>query len=416
MTMIFTMACRNLWRRPLRTVLTVSTVSLGLSLLLISLGLGDGSHLQMIESGVRMGSGHVVVAQRGYHEQGGVGKFLSERQWREAELWMQRNGDVFGIEQTTKRVFVTGLASSADSSTGVQILGIDPEVERNLSTFSSKVKEGEFWEENHLQAAVIGEGVARKLGVGLAGKVVLMAQGVAGQEIQSCLVRVTGIIRIGLEALDQSLVLIPLRQAQQFLGLHEGVHQVAVLLTEVEESERLAAQAQVELPPELEVLSWAEALPELSDYIRVDDGGNYVFQFFIFLLIAFMVMNTIFMSVLERGREFALLDALGLSPSHRFAMVLLEGASIGVLSAGVGFSIGYAAHLYLEQVGLSLDLFYSGEVSVAGVVMDPILYSHLSLQRIAGSLTLVLGLTLILTLIPAWKAARAADVHLLSQS
>lgn len=416
MGIILRIAWRNLWRRPLRTVLTASTVSLGLSLLLISLGLGDGSHRQMIESGVRMGSGHVVVAHWDYHQQGGVERFLSEEQWRNAELWIKRNAERFGVQQTVKRVFASGLASSADGSTGVQIFGIDPDAEASVSTFADKVEEGGFLEGSNPQSVVVGEGVARKLAVGLGGRVVVMVQGASSQEIQSLLLRVTGIIRSGLKDLDQSLLLMPLSTAQKFLGLGGGVHQLAVLLSQVRDADRLADLGKAYLPAQVEVLSWDEALPELRDFIRIDDGGNYVFQFFIFLLIAFMVMNTIFMSVLERGREFALLDALGLTPARRFFMVLLEGASIGVLSVGAGSLIGYAVHLRLEKTGLPLDLFYSGELSAAGVVMDPIMYSSLSWQRITGSLVLVFALTLILTIIPAWRAARSPDMHLLSQS
>ena len=416
MGIILRIAWRNLWRRPLRTVLTVSTVSLGLSLLLISLGLGDGSHRQMIESGVRMGSGHVVVAHRGYYEEGGLARFLSQEQWRAAESWINENGARFGVQQTVKRVFASGLVSSADGATGVQIFGIDPDEEARISTFAEKVKEGEFLRPNRPQAVVVGEGVARKLAVGLGGRVVLMAQSASSREIQSLLLRVTGILRTGLEELDQSLLLMPLSTAQQFLGLGGGVHQLAVLLSQVRDADALAELDKAQLPDQVEVLSWHEAHPELRDFIRIDDAGNYVFQFFIFLLIAFMVMNTILMSVLERGREFALLDALGLTPVRRFLMVLLEGASIGLLSTGAGFLIGYAVHLRLEEAGLPLDLFYSGDLSAAGVVMDPIMYSSLSLQRITGSLSLVFGLTLALTIIPAWRAARAPDVHLLSQS
>ena len=66
MTIVWKIAWRNLWRKPRRTILTVITISLGLALLLISLGLGDGSHNQMIESAVHMGSGHVLVQQKGY--------------------------------------------------------------------------------------------------------------------------------------------------------------------------------------------------------------------------------------------------------------------------------------------------------------------------------------------------------------
>ena len=154
-------------------------------------------------------------------------------------------------------------------------------------------------------------------------KLVLMAQGVDSVEIRSRLVRVRGILRTGLEGQDQALALIPLGASQEFLDLGTQVHQIAFLLEDSRFSEELASIGQESFPA-LEVLSWGEALPQLRDFIRIDDGGSYVMNLIFFLLISFTVLNTLLMSVLERGREFALLHCLGLTPGRRFIMVLLE--------------------------------------------------------------------------------------------
>ena len=242
---------------------------------------------------------------------------------------------------------------------------------------------------------------------------VFMAQGARNPDIESVLVRVGGILGTGLEDLDQFLVLMNLSEAQEFLKLGEGVHQIAIFFSDQTGTEQGVAAARESIT-NLEVLGWSDALPELRDAIVVDDGGNYVFQFFIFLLIAFTVMNTLLMSVLERNREFSLLDALGLTPGKRFWMVILEGVYISLFSAFIGFIIGYAIHLYFYHYGLRLDTFYSGEISAAGVMIDPVLYSYLSLGRILGSLAIVFGLTIILALLPAIRAARGGDIHLLA--
>ncbi len=119
---------------------------------------------------------------------------------------------------------------------------------------------------------------------------------------------------------------------------------------------------------------------------------------------------------MERGREFALLHCLGLTPGKRFIMVLVEAFFIAFLSALTGFALGFGVHLYLSRHGLPLDLFYSGELSAAGVAFDPVMYSHLSPARILQSMVLVFGLTLLLSLVPAWRAAQSADVHSLGRA
>ena len=66
--LLFSLAWRNLWRHPRRTILTVLALGLGLTFLLFSLGLGDGSHEQMIVNGIKLGGGHVVIQARGYQD------------------------------------------------------------------------------------------------------------------------------------------------------------------------------------------------------------------------------------------------------------------------------------------------------------------------------------------------------------
>lgn len=406
---------RNLWRHTRRTMLTVTTVSLGLALLLISLGLGDGSHRQMVDAAVRLGSGHVLIQQRGYQAEGALERFLERDQATLAQEWVKKQGQTFAVHQSLRRVFASGLASSAEGSTGVQILGVEPDAEASASRFDEKVISGSFLHNEARDQVVIGEGVARKLAVSVGQKIVLMAQEARTTEIQSRLVRVSGILRTGMEAFDQMLVVTDLQTAQQFLGLDEAIHQIALFLPEEPPSQALALQGKRELPG-LEVLHWSDALPELRDYIRIDDGGNYVFYTFIFLLVGFTVMNTLLMSVLERGREFALLEAVGLTPGNRFAMVLVESGFLAFLSSLLGLTVGYAFHWYLHTRGLPLEIFYTGEISAAGVALDPVLYSDLSFNRLAGSILLIFALTLLLALLPALRAARAGDIRLLRTS
>jgi len=229
-------------------------------------------------------------------------------------------------------------------------------------------------------------------------------------EIRSRLVRVRGILRTGLEEQDQALALMPLSASQEFLDLGNQVHQIAFVMRDSRFSQELADFGKQKFPA-LEVLSWGEALPELKQFIVIDDGGNYVMNLILFLLISFTVLNTLLMSVLERGREFALLHCLGLTPGKRFSMVLVEAFFIAFLSALTGFGLGFSVHLYLSRSGLPLDIFYSGELSAAGVAFDPVMYSSLSPARIFQSMVLVFGLTLLLSVVPAWRAAQAADVH-----
>ena len=408
-----TIAWRNLWRNPLRTLLTTGTVAGGLALLLVFLGLGSGTHNQMLRNAVLLGGAHVAVQARGFQSTRAMDRTLPLEALPELAAALARAGILRA--EVLPRVFLTGLASSADGSSGVTLTGLDPEVESRASMLAGKLIKGRFLEAGAPHAAVIGQGVARKLKLAPGNKFVLMAQGPGSREIQSMLVRVAGVMQTGVEELDQLGVLVPLASAQELAGLPGRIHQAGVVLETAEETGRAASLLGAAAPAGAEVLAWDELMPGLRDFIRIDDAGMMIIDVIFFLIVAFMVMNTLLMSVLERRREFGLLDAIGLTPQRRFFLVLLEAAWIGLMAAAGGALAGLAGHGYLHARGFPMHLLFSSGFSAAGTAIDPVIHSVLPAPRLAGAVGLVLLMTLVLALVPAWKAARAADARLLGQ-
>ena len=406
---ILTLAWRNLWRHPARTGLTASGIALGLGFLLTMLGLGDGSHLQMIDATVRMGSGHVLIQAPGYQRRRGVETVVPGTEAERAATWARSRSGVIAI---LPRAHASALLSSADGSTGVMLSGVDPGVEVTVSRFPARVTRGRFLEPRDRNAAVIGSGVARLLNARTGSRVVAMAQGAGGGEVRSALFTVVGLLETGLDEIDQGLMLVPLRALQEFLDLGDGVHHIALILSDQAQSGPRAREARRAFP-DLEVLTWAEADPQLDAAIRMDDGGHYLMNGIFFVIIGFMVLNTLLMSVLERRRELVLLGALGLSPRRRLAMVLAEAVMLSALAVLAGLGLGLGAEAYFRIHGLPLAWFTERGLETAGVMLDPIMYAYLSIGRIAGSAGLVFALALLLSLVAARHAVKPVDPNLL---
>jgi ABC-type lipoprotein release transport system permease subunit len=204
----------------------------------------------------------------------------------------------------------------------------------------------------------------------------------------------------------------PLVSTQELLALGGGVHQVAMILRDQAASSARAGAAQ-RVFPELEALTWAEADPDVDMAIRLDDGGHYLFNAIFFVIIGFMVLNTLLMSVLERRREMALLGALGLAPGRRWLVVMVEAAMLAGLAVVGGVALGAAVNAYFHIHGLPLTWFTDQPFESGGVLLDPVLYAHLTIGRVVGSAILVFALTLTLSLVAARHAARPVDPGLL---
>jgi ABC-type lipoprotein release transport system permease subunit len=399
-------AWRNLWRHPRRTLLTALAFAAGVFLLIVSLGLGDGMHEKLIETGVQLGSGHVVIEARDARDAAAHNATLSAENAHAVErvlLSARLSRYVAGI---APRLVVSGLLSSASNSTGVTVIGVEPERERGVSLLPARLSEGTFLAGVERTAPlVVGRALADKLRLSVGSKVVLMTQ--AGDEIDSLLLRVRGIFSTGMLDADAHLVAMRLEDLQALLDEPGALSQTAVFLHSAADAQRvrdLIAEALRQRP--LSVLTWREAMPELDQFIVIDDAGNYLFNGIVLIMVTLGVLNTVLMAVLERHREFGLLLALGMKPRRIAAMVLAESLLLTALGTAIGLGLGWAAHRYFAVHGLDLAAMMDQTFSVAGVAVDTVVHSYLYPHRIPGTLLFVAALGFSAALYPAIKAAR----------
>jgi len=407
---------RNLWRNPRGTLLTALALGLGLALLLISLGLLDGLHEKMVGDGVRFGTGHVVIQAKGYQDTGSQDLLLPARVVSMTEEFLHTEPMKHVVRGMSPRLLASGLLSSAANAAGVGIIGVLPQEERAVSLIPSRIVEGTNLSDDKRPGVVIGAELARKLEVKVGAKVVLMSQTVqqpgteatvAGEGgMQSTLLRVSGIFRTGVQAIDAHIIHLPLAVAQALLGVPDRVTQVAILLEREGDSLMVARELRKQLAGvPVEVLPWRESMPTLVQIFWLNSVFNYVMNAVVLAMVGLGILNTILMRVLERRYEFGLCKALGLRPLQLALMIIGESLALTTISLSLGLALGSSAHYYISTFGLDLHwLFKSGAPSA--FVFDPIIYSRLSLSRIATSVSIVFLTATVISFYPALKAAR----------
>lgn len=407
---------RNLWRNPRGTLLTALALGLGLTLLLISLGLLDGSHEQMVGNGVRFGTGHVVIQARGYQDTGAQELLLPPQVVSMTEEFLQTETMKHLVRGVSPRLLTSGLLSSASNAAGVRIMGVLPQEERAVSLIPRRIVEGAYLTNDTQSGVVIGTELARKLGVKIGAKVVLMTQAVqlpgtegtdaAGGAMQSTLPRVSGIFRTGIQAIDAHIIQLPLPAVQALLGVPDRVTQVAILLAWEGDSLLVATGLRKQLAGvPVEVLPWRESMPRLAQLFLLDQAFNYVMNGVVLAMVGLGILNTILMRVLERRAEFGLCAALGLRPGQLAVMILSESLALTAISLALGLVLGLGIHHYFATAGLDLRWFFRSSLPFA-LVFDPIIYSRLSLSRVVWSVSIVFAMATVISLYPAFKAAR----------
>jgi len=407
---------RNLWRNPRGTLLTALALGLGLTLLLISLGLLDGSHEQMVGNGVRFGAGHVVIQAQGYQDSGSPELLLPARVVSMTGAVLHAEALKHVLRGVSPRLLASGLLSSAANASGVSMMGVIPREERAVSLIPQRIVEGNYLTDDQPSGVVIGTELARKLAVKIGAKVVLMTQAVqpsdaqatdaGGGDMQSTLLRVNGIFRTGIQVIDAHVIQLPLSEAQALLGVTDRVTQVAVLLQREGDSLTVAQGLRKQLTGvPVEILPWRESMPTLAQLFSLDDAFNYVMNGVVLAMVGLGILNTILMRVLERRYEFGLCSALGLRPAQLAIMIIGESLALTAMSLALGLALGLGAHHYFATAGLDLRWFFHSSLPTA-LVFDPIIYSRLSLTRIASSVGIVFLTATIISFYPALKAAR----------
>lgn len=413
--MLLRLAWRNLWRHRKRTLITLSSISIGFGLAVLSIGIGDGSHNSLIRNAIKLGEGHITIQPRGYIEAPANHKYLNDGLTLLTKI---RTLNIPG--EIEPRISLQVLSSTANNSVGAALEGLSNINDPRVEMLEPLLTKGHWLTPGDSRGIVIGEGMANKLKAKIGSKVVLMA-GKKGGDSQAQLGRVRGIFKSKVAEMDDYLVLSDIQFASRFLQgegadiTKQPLTRIAIFLEDPDSlynwKEKIKAQVESE---HVIALDWQEMMPQLVQFILIDDAGNYVFLTLILIMVVFGVLNTVLMSVLERTREFGLLRALGLSRYALLTLVFSESFLLALLAIVAGWAVGGSIHLWFAHYGIDFTaIMGEGGNVMMGAVMDPIIYTELSWDRITQLTSIIFFVTLASGIYPAIKAARVTPVEAL---
>ena len=395
------LAWRNARRSVRRTVLTASAVTVAAAAVVFGRAYVRGAVDNIADTYSRTESGHVRVRRGG---------FTARERSLPAHLALP--GAVAlahdlaalpGARAALPRIRAFALVDGAGANRGGLLLGLDLE------------READFWRPRGMLAAgrlpsagraeaLVGEGIARKLGVGLGDSLTLLVQ-TAYRSLGGLRVSVTGLARSGLRYLDDAMLIVPLDQAQAALDLGEGATEVVVFAADPEEAEALLTLVKGAVPERVpegaEVRAWWEQ-SQLMRLLASTDAMMAIVWGLLLLMAALVVVNTMLMAVMERTRELGTQAALGMRRGDLVRLVVAEGAVIGALGGAAGVVIGSGITLYLGLTGID----FSAYSRAMALPFSPVVYPAWAWADALGSValgTLAAGLA---ALVPARRAAR----------
>jgi ABC-type lipoprotein release transport system permease subunit len=398
------MAWRNLWRQKRRTWLTATAMIFSNVLLVFMICLQFGSYDMMITNTLQAFSGYLQVQAEGYRENPRLRSSIPEVQGLTADI-----RERLPSARVTARAAAFALASSELRSFGIQVTGVQPETEPGVSTLPGLVSQGRYLRPGAAAEIVIGAVMARNLRVDVGDEITLLGSGHDGS-FAAGLLEVVGIFESGSRDMDRSVAQVPLPWFQEVFAMDGRGNSIAISVDSLEAvsgavqvvRSMLADQSQ------LVVLDWNALHPGLRQAIQADMSSAWLMYGVLIVLVAFSVLNTQLMSVMERTREFGVISALGVRPRRLAGLVLLETALMALLGFVIGLVLGWLVSWYFNVYGFT----YPGMEELGERFNLPAeMYPSLDAFSLLLGPTVVFGFCLLAAIYPALKLYRLRPVE-----
>ncbi len=408
-------AWRNLWRNRGRTLITASGLAFGYLAAVLIVGLTDGMSAELAENGTRLLVGHVQVHADGYLPERSMYRTLGDAAGVDVQALLRRVDAHPGVVAAAPRVYGGGLVSSGEQTKAALLLGVDPQRELRVSNLVSNVVDGRLPDEGAYEV-LLGTELARQLQVEVGDELVLVAPAADGS-MGNDLYTLVGIVRTGSPGLDANYALLSFSRLQQLMALTpERIHEVVLTMEDPWAAPTLASALSSELESafgSVSVEPWTELRPELFEYLTLADAVNFVIVIVIFGMAVFGVANTMLIGTFERRQEFAVVRALGTTPSGVGRTVVYEGIILGTLALIAGALITTPLFVWWHNSPPDLTGLTSG-FSLGGSQWRPILRVEYSLDAPIISAVALLLTAIFAAVYPAWKATRVPPADALA--
>ena len=386
--LIIKLAFNNAFLRLSRTLLVIIMIAVSMSMMLSIQGLYDGMTLSMIDKSKRSDSGEISIYNKEYRTSKALKDNISNATSIKEELQNLRE-----INAVVLRLKAEGLSSTARKSAFSTIVGINLKEEEKFGQFSLFLKRGELRLDKH--GVLVGSELAKTLKIKIGSKIIYSTQDSSG-EINAMSLRVRGIIQTSNIALDNSAIYVQRKKLQKFLGVNaDEATQIAIRteskILEIELKKRY---------PKLEVKSFLELYPMMKQMQDVMVIFNSV-TFFIVMMVVFIgIMGVMYVSILDRIREFGIMRSIGMAyPLIRY-QIFLEALFVGILGYVFGAVLGTLMLLYLQTYGLDLGAYSDGMESFG---MSSIIYATIKLSYFTSTFIAIMGASLLSVLLPLAK-------------
>lgn len=314
------------------------------------------------------------------------------------------------IDIITERIFFGVLLQYEGNNKAVIAFGGDPAQEKKMLMLDRSIVDGQYLSESgnanpKEREILVGQKVADvlKLKVGDTFKVLVSG---SDYSLHIPTLKVAGIFRTGLNALDDNTFQISLQDAQKILNTGGGSQQILIMLKDYQKADKVARIIQQKLDQDerfgdVMAISWRKSggIAQMMDEMEQLYGFIY---FVIALLGSFIITNVMMMVVLERRKEIGIIKSMGFSRLEIMSMFVMEGSILGLIGSISGVIGGTLISLYFVVHGIDL----TAAISSMNMPIDNVIKFVVTVPGIISSMFLGIIVAAIVSVLPSRQAAK----------
>ncbi len=393
------------------TWISLIGISLAVFALIATLSVRAGFRTEFVNT-ILGANAHATVYWAPVRQQSGVILRTSSDYERIAEL-MRKIPSVTRVAPVVKGQV---LASANGRNAGVQVLGESLADLRTLPLVAEpETKIGSL--DDFERGVAIGTGVARSLGLSLGDKITLTSpDGVKtafGTSPRVNTYDVTYIFGVGRYDIDQVRVYMPLAEAQSYFNREGAVDELEIMIDDPDRIAELALDLRNAGGVRAQVWTWRDANGNFLRALKMEDNIMFIILSILVLIASMNIVSGLIMLVKNKGRDVGILRTMGLTQGSILRVFFICGASIGVVGTLIGVALGCLFAIYIDQIFGVVNYIAGGGVWDPSIRLISKLPAELVLSDVLSAVALSLGLSFIITIFPARRAARMNPVEAL---
>jgi len=409
MVLYIKLGWRNIWRNKRRSMVVISSIGLGVFLMIITMSIVNGMNYQMIDNTISTSLGHVSIHKKGFSE-----NLKPSYGFTVQADSLERIRKTDGVTAAAPRVKIQGVVRSSEAAQGVIITGIDPEQERAVSQLAEYIlpDEGDGYPDDpDGDWIIISKQMAEKLDLLAGDRIVVMLQD-RNNEIVGESFYVRAVYVSPIDSFDKFVVFTGIKKLQAFAAMGGSISEINIRTADrnmaVPVRERLKGIVSL---PGIETVSWQEMAPSMMSALQLYDTMMFIFFAIIFITVIFSVANTMIMAIMERFHELGVMKCIGTRPLNIFIMITWEAVGLGFAGMLSGLAAGLLFVAVFSFTGLDLSLF-SESMRIWGT--GSVIYPLIMMKDIVSSVVIVFMTAVFASVYPALKAARIKPMEALN--